>query len=611
MANEQYISKPIQKTKALWQVPATINHSLNASIPNSAVLGMYSEMDGQEMSPDSNDLAQKMQQRLCGITAKTQAQIPAAEQEADRLSSDVLTGSPEAVKAAMGQKLGANFSSVRFHTNESDAAKAEAMGARAYATGQDIYFTQGFEPRVAAHELVHTVQQGTVPSDTATITAPAGSVQMWPWTKKKEPSQPATAPSHIPVQAHSIDASGFKFNKRAYATDRKYKNLQGLITSYNQDNSAENEAALMNAAMGYVDKYSTGKKGSHKGRTARAEDIIYQLSMKGNTQQKAVDQIDRMASNIGGFDSKTGATPEEIQRGKDTLDVFRNASAGTGGFSPAMQMIVANVMANQSKTHFRSAMVSNSEKSWTPNRSDHSYEVWGRTGNNLQDAAGTTLHEMTHVSAGESYGNTSALVTAHKDASPQELRALRDERVKRFKGLRETVPEQLSAEPGARSGEYGATFVDQRSSYALNDKTLGTYIPKIKGKLLQEQALARGQQVPERAEAQERAKRGELDQELIISASRGDRRGIGQQHLDSMIEDAEGLNSVSLAFQGDLRNGKKSNADTLIEYEPVINQMLVEYEMQTDDRNSEHYRKLKAAALRAHVQRHNAKLGQR
>lgn len=97
---------------------------------------------------------------------------------------------------------------------------------------------------------------------------------------------------------------------------------------------------------------------------------------------------------------------------------------------------------------------------------------------------------MTHVSAGESYGNTSALVTAHKDASPKELRAIRDERVNRFKGLRKSAPAQLSDEPGARSGEYNAAYVDQRSAYALNDKTLGTYIPKIKGKLLQEQALA-------------------------------------------------------------------------------------------------------------------------
>lgn len=65
-----------------------------------------------------------------------------------------------------------------------------------------------------------------------------------------------------------------------------------------------------------------------------------------------------------------------------------------------------------------------------------------------------------------------------------------------------------------------------------------------------------------------------------------------------MIEDAEGLNSVSSAFQDEIRNGKKSNADTLIEYEPVINQMLIEYEMQTNDRSSEHYRKLKAASQR-------------
>ena len=109
-------------------------------------------------------------------------QIPAAEREADRLASAAQGArTPEEVKARMGERLGADFSGVRFHTDSGAFRTAEDMGARAYATGRDIYFGQGgFDPAVAAHELVHTVQQGQVESSAPTVSAPAGQVQMLP-----------------------------------------------------------------------------------------------------------------------------------------------------------------------------------------------------------------------------------------------------------------------------------------------------------------------------------------------------------------------------------------------------------------------------------------------
>ena len=109
-------------------------------------------------------------------------QIPEAEREADRLASAAQGArTPEEVKTRMGERLGADFSGVRFHTDSGAFHTAEHMGARAYATGRDIYFGQGgFDPAVAAHELVHTVQQGQVESSAPTVSAPAGQVQMLP-----------------------------------------------------------------------------------------------------------------------------------------------------------------------------------------------------------------------------------------------------------------------------------------------------------------------------------------------------------------------------------------------------------------------------------------------
>ena len=109
-----------------------------------------------------------------------QAQLPAAEEEADRLSSGVTAATPEALRLEMGERLGADLSSVRFHADPASLREGDRMGARAWTRGSDVYFGEGgFDPAVAAHELVHTVQQGAV-SGQVEQSAPAGAVQMLP-----------------------------------------------------------------------------------------------------------------------------------------------------------------------------------------------------------------------------------------------------------------------------------------------------------------------------------------------------------------------------------------------------------------------------------------------
>ena len=70
------------------------------------------------------------------------------------------------VKASMGDALNADFSGVRVHTGADADALNRSLSARAFTTGQDIYFRQGeYNPGSAggrellAHELTHVVQQ--------------------------------------------------------------------------------------------------------------------------------------------------------------------------------------------------------------------------------------------------------------------------------------------------------------------------------------------------------------------------------------------------------------------------------------------------------------------
>ena len=74
---------------------------------------------------------------------------------------------PSNIQASMGQAFGADFSGVRVHAgSEKSHAMNESIGARAFTTGQDIFFRQGaYNPgsrggqELLAHELTHVVQQ--------------------------------------------------------------------------------------------------------------------------------------------------------------------------------------------------------------------------------------------------------------------------------------------------------------------------------------------------------------------------------------------------------------------------------------------------------------------
>ncbi len=58
--------------------------------------------------------------------------ISAAEDEADRLSAGINSGTPDSVLREMGSRLGSDFSSVRFHSGPDSVRRNESMGARAF-----------------------------------------------------------------------------------------------------------------------------------------------------------------------------------------------------------------------------------------------------------------------------------------------------------------------------------------------------------------------------------------------------------------------------------------------------------------------------------------------
>ncbi len=73
-----------------------------------------------------------------------------------------------AVQAQMSNEMGQDFSGVRVHTDGEAHALNEQLNAKAFTTGQDIFFRSGaYSPgssggqELLAHELTHVVQQST------------------------------------------------------------------------------------------------------------------------------------------------------------------------------------------------------------------------------------------------------------------------------------------------------------------------------------------------------------------------------------------------------------------------------------------------------------------
>ncbi|MBQ6509429.1 MAG: DUF4157 domain-containing protein [Flexilinea sp.] len=147
-------------------------------------------------------------------------QIPSAEAEADRLSAGVRGTTPDSIRREMGNRLNADLSSVRFHSDPFSRSQASRMGARAWTSGRDVYFGQGgFEPRIAAHELVHTVQQGAARGSVRQSVTP-GTVQMWwPFSRKKSKFDKDVEPSDIADSLFRIQA-GFSASDEREQSER-------------------------------------------------------------------------------------------------------------------------------------------------------------------------------------------------------------------------------------------------------------------------------------------------------------------------------------------------------------------------------------------------------
>jgi hypothetical protein len=118
------------------------------------------------------------------------------------------------VQEQVGGAMGQDFSDVKVHTSPESDALNQQLGAKAFTTGQDIFFRQdAYDPQssagqeLLAHELTHVVQQGsgTVSSSGAMkVNAPGDAYEQEADTVAKAVASPGAEVQRVAEESSII-----------------------------------------------------------------------------------------------------------------------------------------------------------------------------------------------------------------------------------------------------------------------------------------------------------------------------------------------------------------------------------------------------------------------
>ncbi len=163
------------------QVAARVVNQINAPAPQQSAMG---ESVQREEQPEEEKLMMKPE---VGIVQRQPGEDGMAATPDIEASIQQARGSGQplgdSVREPMEQAFGADFSGVKVHTDAQSDQLNQSIQAKAFTTGQDIFFRQGaYEPgsrggqELIAHELTHVVQQnGTAVEQLATRTSSSSS----------------------------------------------------------------------------------------------------------------------------------------------------------------------------------------------------------------------------------------------------------------------------------------------------------------------------------------------------------------------------------------------------------------------------------------------------
>ena len=149
------------------------------------------------------------------------------------------------LQKSMGQLMGANFSKVRVHSDARSDQLSQSIQARAFTTGQDIFFRAGaYQPgnpggqELIAHELTHVVQQnGAIGTTTDTYRCQGKRVQRVetpeiPWSRKRQKYAQVMYLNYLEVMMHELKSIESTYIRKRDANKYSEKDLSSINKNF-------------------------------------------------------------------------------------------------------------------------------------------------------------------------------------------------------------------------------------------------------------------------------------------------------------------------------------------------------------------------------------------
>lgn len=249
------------------------------------------------------------------------------------------------LQAKMGEAMGADFSGVKVHTDSQSDQLNKSIQAKAFTTGQDVFFRQGaYEPNsrggqeLIAHELTHVVQQSPASSIRRKITGKSNrSCNLQP----SNSSQPL-------IQRFYADRPPIPFNTATRAT-LSGKGGTGVVfvnditdkpvvIKANNDDVGETllSSALHQEASGTGTPFTRTAEGGEKDGIIKVLSNVVnwnkEATKKGidpNTEPEEVEKL--KTSIVNQFNNQPNLFIMGLAEGKDFGDIVREDPDKAGG----------------------------------------------------------------------------------------------------------------------------------------------------------------------------------------------------------------------------------------------------------------------------------------
>ena len=310
------------------------------TLDNEEELKRQLEEDEEEIVQTKNDSTKTPK-----VTSDIESQI-----QSKKGGGQPLSGSAQEF---FGERMGSDFSGVRIHTDTGADKLNRELNAKAFTTGQDIFFRQGeYNPEsskgkeLVGHELTHVVQQGSVNNKVLTLGTQPDTIQ--PTTNVQR-----ALPSHVgmfslDLMADDYNAMVKRVNDEVGLKARRVGELAELLKGFTI--TAEIDTEIMQETAGKIREVSA-HPGEQPIEKATEEYLtVYEELEKAPTPDAeqfalgaAIDGLNGAITDATTVEQKDVAEKDEKQLAAEKVKIKNIASAVGTGVETSLKVIKAAI----------------------------------------------------------------------------------------------------------------------------------------------------------------------------------------------------------------------------------------------------------------------------